>query len=727
MASLPDDGGAVSSAPLVAALLMPPRSAATIVSRPRLLELLETVASSPVTIVSGEAAAGKTSVVVDWLDSAQDDRPVAWMTLPRDLTDPVLFWRYVLAALKPLGAECDDLELALDDNELPDERWLTALANRLAAVPDEPVIVLDDLQELDTREGWESLLALLERTPATLHVLLVSRSKPPAQLTPWRVSGRLGEIDSEDLRFTDEETRALVDAAGLELSDADVALLVERTEGWAGGLRLAMLSMRHAADPGAFVARFAADDELVSSYLFREVLDRQPPDLRAFLLDISVLDRITPALCDLVRGRQDSGELLDRCRAESLFLTEFSAGAFRLHSLFAQLLRATLDKHDPERLVRVHNRASTVFEELGDVRTSIAHAVEARDFTRAGEVVTRQAGEFARRGRFDEIRSWLTLFPDDTVSMSPEVVIGLAMTLSICGRTGEALDVLDGRGMLNSSPRARYAGDQARLVAHALDGNVETMARAADVLGGQVPGGDLALPFEPVRMALCYKGIGAFFADDLQTARASLEQAAERRGDPNVQYVEAPGWLARVAHAEGDLAESERHAHECIARNGRLGGAETAVVTPGYLALADVAWERNRLDDADLMLSRARRSVRPLLWYSVLVQISTSRLLASRGELNEARQQLVECGQTYLRGDSSPRLRALLCEAAIELALTADDADDARRWERSYEGSADRPLPVSLQLRLSASAGTESVDSAVATKERRPQEIDTLL
>jgi len=726
------DGVAAHDAPLVAALLTPPRPSTTIASRPRVLKLLDRAASSPVTVVSGEAAAGKTTAVVEWIRTTESGRPVAWMTVQTELGDPVLFWRYVVGAVEPLGVDCADLVLSLEDNEAPTEPWLVALANRLSAVPGEPVFVLDDLHELQSTAVFESLLAFLERTPMTLHVLLLTRSMPPWELSRWRVSERLSEIDSADLRFTPDEARDLVDAAEIGLDDAELALLVDRTEGWAGGMRLALLSMRHAADPGAFVARFAADDEMVSSYLFREVLEKQSQEVRSFLLDISILDRVTPDICDALRDRTDSEELLKECRAESLFITEYESSAgYHLHTLFAQLLRATLGLHDPDRLSLLRRRASTAYEEVGDIRNAIAHAMAAHDHTRSGELITRHAGEFARRGRFDEIRSWLAVLSSHTESVTPEVVIGLAMTLSICGKTGDARDQLDRLDAREIAPRVRHASNQARLVTFAIDGRIEAMARAADVLGGEVPDGDLALPFEPVRMSLCYTGIGAFFAGDLQLARTMLDEAAGRCDDPNVQYVEAPGWLARVAHAEGMLTESERHAQECLARNAVLGGDETAVVTPAYLALADVAWERNQLDEADLMLTKARRSVRPLLWYAVLEQVSASRVLASRGSLDEARQQLIECGQTYLGGESSPQLRALLSERALELALSAGDADDVRRWEHTFESCSGRPLPTSLRLRLAAldEVGNIAalVDEAVGTEQNLPQTIDTLL
>jgi LuxR family maltose regulon positive regulatory protein len=232
-------------------------------------------------------------------------------------------------------------------------------------------------------------------------------------------------------------------------------------------------------------------------------------------------------------------------------------------------------------------------------------------------------------------------------------------------------------------------------------------------------------------MASYSAGITAYFDDDLPAARAAFEHTAELRADPDLLYVESPGWLGRLAHAEGDLSEAERWARDALIRNDESGGAETAVVTPAYLALAEVAWERDHLDDADMMVVKAQRSIRPLLWQAILVQTVASRVLASRGLLDDARRQLVECGQTYLRGDGSRSLRAVLSERAVDLALMAGDVDDARCWERSHAVDVDRPLPISLQLRLAASVRVvdvrSMVDEAVHARQTIPRRIDTLL
>jgi len=288
-------------------MLSPPKSTSALVSRPRLIRLIDAAVAAPITVATGEAAAGKTSAVLDWRRAMSGtERPIGWLTVRRELDDPILFWRYLLAAVQPFGVETEELSRALSDDQAPEQRWLTVLANRLGEVPGEPVIVLDDLHEVTSPESLETLFTFLELAPPTVHVILLTRTKPYWPLAQWRVSGRLAEISSLDLRFTIDEAREWTGSIGLELGDDDMARLVELTEGWAGGMKLALLSVGHADDPSEFGTRFNEAHELVADYLSAVVLERLPSDLRAFLLDISILDDVRPEICDNLRERHDS-------------------------------------------------------------------------------------------------------------------------------------------------------------------------------------------------------------------------------------------------------------------------------------------------------------------------------------------------------------------------------------------------------------------------------------
>jgi LuxR family maltose regulon positive regulatory protein len=720
---------------LLSCSFAPPGSTGDIVSRPRLLRRLHDAVRAPLTIVSGEPASGKTTLAVDWLRSGgADDRSVAWLTLPHLLDDELLFWQYLLAALDPFGLHVDDLEDQLADGDPPDDRWLNVLTNRLGSVPGESLVVLDDLHELDNRDATETLRKFVERVPANVHLLFLSRSKPPWPLSEWRMSGRIDEIDSIEIRFTLDEVRHLVASTpGLDLTDDATSQLFERTEGWAGGVKMALLSMRRASDPAEVVARFAADDELISSYLFRGVLAQQDPEVSEFLLDISVLDLITPEICDAIRDRTDGSELLERCRSENLFLVELPGAqpSCRLHGLFAQLLRATLESRDPDRAERLHLRASEVFEERRDVRAAIAHAVAARDDARTGRLIAWYAGGHASRGEWDEVSSWLPLLRTKATTRNPEIAMALAITLGLTGGGEEALEILDRLSDQFGSGRMGYAAEQLRGLVLTAKGEVDSLAEIAAKLREPVPEGEFTLPFDETRLADYLAGLAAVLDGDLPAARAACERATARRERPSLFYVESPGWLARVAYEEGKLSEATRFAHESLTRHTEIRSGETAVSVPAQLTLADVAWERDELEECERRLALADRTVRPLFWERVLIEGSASRLRASRGALTEASRGLEEVGKLYLAGTSAPQLRMVVSRCAVDLALRAGNVSEALTWARAFESCGRGPLPAALRVRMAAATDTSDLESHVAealsAHEETPARISTLL
>ena len=707
-----------------------------LVRRPRLIDLMDKSLRRPVTVVSGEPASGKTSMTIDWLRSANAaGRPIAWLTLRRGLDDPVLFWQYLVSAIESLGVATEDLGRSLADDEPPDDTWLTVLANRLAAVPGEPVIVLDDFHELTSAEALVKVQTLLERVPGPPRFLILTRTKPPWPSPRWQVSGRLAEIDSLDLRFTAAETRSAVKAAGLELADEDLTRLVEATEGWAGGITLALLSMRH-ADPSDFLARFPTDDELISGYLVREVLGQLSAELRAFLLDSSILDDLTPEVCDALRERTDSRELLRQSYDNNLFLTRLPGPAeeFHIHGLFAQFLMATLSIEDPDRRALLHHRASRLFEERGDIRSALVHAAETQDHARVSALIMQHGFQLAHQGEFDQIRSWIPLLRQARSPDRPEISLALAQAHTLCGQTSQSLELLDEIEELNTSSYIQYVATQQR--AHVLmqRGRLDAFEEIAAALASPpCPAsnaiGEFTFALRPRALHSALVGLAAFFAGDLAAASAALGAASQESSSP-LFYVESLGWMARVACAEGNLQQAERYAQESLDRHVAWGGDDTAIVVPACLALADIAWERNQLEEAEQLLARARRSTRPVWWEMIPVQVSASRTLASRSELDKARLQLIECGRTYLSGESSPLLRSFLCEGLIDVALRADDIDEARQWVRTRATSSERPLSLALRLRLSAAEGTVNEVPNIertAAEQPRPQTIEILL
>ncbi|MGI9621571.1 MAG: LuxR C-terminal-related transcriptional regulator [Acidimicrobiales bacterium] len=720
--------------PLVKALLAPPRSTGTVIPRERLIQHMERATQGTLTLVSGEPAAGKTTLTLDWLSSTSTaHRPQAWLTVTDALNDSVTFWEHLVAAVESFGNDFDDLKRALLDGA-PNHAWLTTFANRLGDVEDEPIVVIDDLHELDLSGPLESLHTFVERLPASVHVIALTRTKPPWPLERWLTSGRVSEVGSFDLRFTLDELRDLIESEpSVQLTDEDLSRLHERTEGWAGGIKLALLSMRRADDHHAFIARFAADDELVSSYLFRDVLDCQSPDVREFLLDISVLDRFTPELCDTLRERQDSLDLVELCRSENLFVVELEDGnTFRLHALFRQLLQFRLGARDAERLKILNCRASIAYEGLGDIGSAVRHSLLADDHGRAGGLIARYAADLAHRGRFDEIRNLLVPLSDEEKYHYPQTALGIASTLSLCGRVDDALETIDRLLAMELAEDVRYSAHQVNGFVRILDGRLDELAALVPDIDRDAPGVEVPFIFDVQRFRHYFCGLTAYFGGDMANARERFENATNIQDHKSLFYVESPGWLSRVHQLEGKLSAAERVARESLRRRDELGSAETAVMVPALLTLAEAAWERNDLDSAERHVKAARRSLRPLWWETVLVEAAASRISASRGQLEEALAQLLESVQVYLSGPAANALVAFTSLRALELAVRVNDVDDALRWAQVYEESAALPLGHALRLQLEAAQGRSDLEEKIADAlnqpdERAPRRVATLL
>jgi len=345
-------GAAVSGQDvLLATKLHVPRSQPGFVPRRRLVETLDEGLARGRVLVCAPAGFGKTALLAGW--ARGDGRLVAWLGLDSGDSDPARFWRYVLAALE--GARPGLAARVGPPPERGFEGLATALINELAADlgPDEVVLlVLDDYHLIDSGPVHESVAFLLENLPPGLRVVVSSRADPPLPLARLRARGQLAELRAAELRFTPEEGAALLaEVAGPGLPAAAVNGLVARTEGWAAGLQLARLSLRGHADPVAVVAAFSGSHRFVLDYLADEVLERQDEPVRAFLLETSVLERLSGELCDAVTGRAGSQAMLADIERAGLFLVPLDEvrGWWRYHHLFADLLRARLQAEQPGR------------------------------------------------------------------------------------------------------------------------------------------------------------------------------------------------------------------------------------------------------------------------------------------------------------------------------------------------------------------------------------------
>ena len=289
------------------------------------------------------------------------------------------------------------------------DRVLSELADARGGI----TLVIDDLHELSWPEALAQLTRLLTNLPPQVHAILTTRHDMRLGLHQLRLAGELAEIRAADLRFSKHETRELLDASGIMLSEAGVALLYQRTEGWAAGLRLAAISLTGHPDPERFVTEFSGSDRTVAEYLLAEMLDRQPPDVQDLLLRTSLLDRVNGELADLLTGRPGPERILLGLEDANAFVesTDAERTWFRYHHLFADLLRLELRRRLPEEVPALHRRAAGWFTVHGQVAEAVRHTQAAGDWADAARQLADQSFSLTLDGRAQTMQALLRAFP----------------------------------------------------------------------------------------------------------------------------------------------------------------------------------------------------------------------------------------------------------------------------------------------------------------------------
>ena len=415
-----------------------PRPRRGLVPRPRLSERLDRGTASKLMLVSAPAGFGKTTLLTEWLAAGPaapaDERLAAWLSLDRGDNDPASFWAYVIAALRTVAPGIGESALALlrAPQPPPVEAVLTALLNDLAAIAGDIVLVLDDYHVIDVREVQDGMAFLLDHLPPGLHVVIASRADPALPLARLRARGELAEIRAAELRFTPEEAAAYLNGMmGLQLTARDVTALEARTEGWIAALQLAALSMQGRDDVAGFIAGFAGDDRYVVDYLAEEVLQRQPDRVQAFLLQTSILGRLSGPLCDAVTGQGGGKAMLEALDRGNLFLVPLDDRRrwYRYHHLFADVLQARLLDEQPGQVPELHRRASAWYEQNGERSLAIGHALAAGDFGRAADLVELAIPAMRPTRQEAMVRRWLEELPDDVVRVRPVLSVTFAGAL----------------------------------------------------------------------------------------------------------------------------------------------------------------------------------------------------------------------------------------------------------------------------------------------------------
>jgi LuxR family maltose regulon positive regulatory protein len=357
-----------------------------------------------------------------WIAEAGLAGHAAWVPVQGEERDPQRFWISVADALRGTAAGAGLVRPLTAAPGLDGRAVVEHLLEDLGLLPERVWLVIDDLHELDCDQTVAQLESLVQRAPAQLRVVLAARHDFGLGLHRLRLEGELTEIRAADLRFTAAEARALFAAAGVELPDPVLALLVERTEGWAAGLRLAALSLARHPDPDRFAAEFCGSDRMVAEYLLAEVLERQAGPVQRLLLRTSILERVNGELADLLTGEVGGERMLQDLEQAGAFVVplDMRRSWFRYHRLFADLLQLELRRAEPGLLPALHGAAAGWFAGHGHPVEAIRHAQAARDWELAVRLLAEHWLGLVLDGRGGTAREFLARFPAD-LAADPEL------------------------------------------------------------------------------------------------------------------------------------------------------------------------------------------------------------------------------------------------------------------------------------------------------------------
>nr|WP_285628535.1 LuxR C-terminal-related transcriptional regulator [Kineosporia sp. NBRC 101677] len=569
------------------------------VRRDRLFRILTHAAR--VVTVTAAAGSGKTVLVRSWLnESGRADR-AAWVSLPEETTGAQSFWLSVTDALR--GPEPDVVPPVTAAPAMAGRELVDRLVDHLAALEDDVWLILDDVHLLRSPEALDDLQRLIERAPSRLRLVLLSRYDLDLRLHRFRLAGELTEIRGDNLRFTSEEAAALFEEAGISPSPSAAALIQERTEGWAAGLRLAALSLAGQDDPDRFAADFSGSERNVASYLLDEVLRRQPDDTQRMLLHTSILDQVCGPLADLL-GEVEGGEgLLKSLEAVNAFVVSTGTGWFRYHHLFAGLLRDQLrHRESPESVRDLHRRAAHWFADNGHPIEAVRQAQAAEDWSSAAEWLVSSWPALYLNGQSALVNVLLQKFPDLTAS--PGLAAVAAADQLYLGSPAQAESYLQGAeasGILNALVRmlfARQIGDPPALIEGA--GLLQELARTPRL------GDDLKT------LALIHLGGAELAAGRPEPARLHLELGVAQARRIDRPYL-VMGGLANLAlhEATRSLTRACAHAREALDLAAQHGWhSDPAVGNAGALIGYLRAWQE-RPDEAETLLENVFRVLQP--------------------------------------------------------------------------------------------------------------------
>ncbi|HMA38364.1 MAG TPA: LuxR C-terminal-related transcriptional regulator [Chloroflexia bacterium] len=715
-----DAKGLTSEQVLLVTKLVRPAVGADLIPRPHLMSQLQLGSQRPLTLVAAPAGFGKTTLLSTWLEHA----PLrsAWVSLEPADDDLTRFWSYLFTALARIYPDSGASALALLQGSplspLPAiETVLTVWINALATLPHEVALVLDDYHLITAPPIHRSVTYLIDHLPPHLHLVMATRADPPLPLARLRTRGHLTEIRAADLRFTAEETAVfLTRGRGLELSDADVAALAARTEGWIAGLKLAALSLQGHKDVAGFLQAFTGSHRYIIDYLVEEVLAQQPAPIQTFLLQTAILERLQGSLCDAVLGvpgGEASGQaLLEQLEQANLFLLPLDAEGcwYRYHQLFAEALRHRLQRKHPALVPALHRRASAWYEQQGLTHDAVYHALAAPDFTQAARLIEQAFNALVRRGEIATLQRWVAALPDQLVRSNIEIAVLQGWLLFVSGKNAAAeLHLQDIERTFGLHPVADDHSAQPPMSSGA-QSSAEIRGRIAAIRASiALTQRDLPRTITLSRLALAYLpreslarayvawylGKAHWLSGAMGAASLALVEAAHISWDVNHLYAVflVTHDLAQLQILQGHLHQADQTYRQALQQALERGGQQPALA-PAYVGRGLLECEWNDLDGATALLQEGITLGAQTGNTQVILQayIGLAFVKQARGEAEGASALMRQALQLAERPHVAQSSAAHVAAAQAWLFLRQGDAAAAGGWVQRSGLSVDQEL-----------------------------------
>ena len=672
------------------------------------MERLNQGMRTKLTLISASAGFGKTTLLSEWVAGCR--QPVAWLSLDEADNDPARFLTYLVSALQTIVPNIGKHVLAvLQSPQFPaTESLLTSLLNEMSAEPQELMLVLDDYHAIESKPVDNILAFMLGHLPANMHLVIATREDPAFPLTRLRAQAQLTELRAADLRFSPSEAAEFLNRVmGLELSGEDIAALETRTEGWIAGLQLAALSMQGHEDIGGFIQAFTGSHRFVLDYLVEEILQRQSEDIRCFLMQTSILERLCAGLCNAVTERENGKEMLAELERNNLFLIPLDEQRqwYRYHHLFSDVLQTHFMSEYSDQVASLHLRASVWYEKNGFPSDAIRHALAAKDFGRAADLIEKFFLTMSRNQQSAVVLGWLKALPDKVIYVRPVLSVAYALvSLTRGGLEGveshlrNAERWMDMTEDINRRSEAQAAGmvivDEEEF--RRLPGMIALIRGARALARGDMPetvkyaqrAFDLATVDDYLTLggAASQLGLAAWADGDLEVARRMTAD-----GTANVRlagYISsAIGGsivLADIQIAQGCLHEAMTTYKRALQWATESGGLVLPGAADMHVGMSNLHYEHNDLITATQLLIESQAMGKlaelpqnPYRWHAAM-----ARLQVAQGDLEGALDLLIQAERLY-DGAFSPNLRPVATQK-VRVWVAQGRLDEALDWAREH-------------------------------------------